>query len=213
MLEQLNARFPDLLLARCAQARFECEIGQPERARSFFETLAARGVLAASPERQLAAQHGAAFRGVPGARRPHRGAQLYGSLRPYHALAASAAESAFYGSISHHLGGLATLLSEPAAAAAHFETRSRCTAGWVRAPGSPTPSTTSRACCWPAARRAIATGPDRARRRCPRHRTRARHGHPGRAGGGAAAGDPGRDPPARTPAPLLDLTSLNGDVV
>jgi tetratricopeptide (TPR) repeat protein len=121
VLEQLNARFPNLLLARCAQARFECETGQPERARSFFEALAAREFSPLPRDASwllsmvLLSEVCQALGDAP------RGAQLYESLRPYHALAASVADSAFYGAVSYHLGGLATLLSDPASAAAHFE--------------------------------------------------------------------------------------------
>jgi DNA-binding winged helix-turn-helix (wHTH) protein len=121
VLEQLNARFPDLLLARCTQARFECETGQPERARSFFETLAARGFSPLPRDASWLLSMALLSEVCQALGDAQRGAQLYESLRPYHALAASAAEAVFYGSISHHLGGLATLLSEPAAAAAHFE--------------------------------------------------------------------------------------------
>ena len=51
----------------------------------------------------------------------HRGAELYELLRPYHALNSHLSGVAFYGSVHHHLGGLATLLSDPAAGASHFE--------------------------------------------------------------------------------------------
>ncbi len=122
VLEQLNTRFPDLLLARCAKARFECETGQPERARSFFETLAAREFSPLPQDASWLLSMALLSEVCQELGDTDCGAQLYGSLRPYHALAASAAESAFYGSISHHLGGLATLLSESVAAAAHFET-------------------------------------------------------------------------------------------
>ena len=122
VLEQLNTRFPDLLLARCAKARFECETGQPERARSFFETLAEREFSPLPQNASWLLSMALLSEVCQTLGDADRGAQLYESLRPYHALAASAAESAFYGSISHHLGGLATLLSESGAAAAQFET-------------------------------------------------------------------------------------------
>ncbi len=120
-LEQLNARFPDLLPARCGWARFECASGRPERARGFFETLAERGFSTIPRDSSWLFSHALLSEVCQALGDTHRGAQLYDLLRPYHALAATVVEFAFYGSISHHLGGLATLLSEPTAAAAHYE--------------------------------------------------------------------------------------------
>ena len=121
VMEQLDARFPDHPMARCGRARFESAASRPERARGIFETLAARGFSTIPRDASFLTTMALLSEVCRALGDTHRGAQLYELLRPYHALSSSLAGLAFYGSISHHLGGLAALLSEPAAATAHFE--------------------------------------------------------------------------------------------
>jgi hypothetical protein len=116
-----DARFPDLLIAHCGRARFECAADRPERARDIFETLATRGFLTIPRDGNFLFTMALLAEVCQALVDTHRGAELYELLRPYHALNSSLAGVVFYGSVSHHLGGLATLLSKLDAAAAHYE--------------------------------------------------------------------------------------------
>ena len=158
-IRDLVAEYPARPVFRCALAHLHARLGHATEAKRALDDLAQDDFSGLPFDQEwlfgmsLLAETSALLGDSASA------AVLYRLLVPWAAFNAADHPEGIRGSISRYLGLLATMTQSWPRAELHFEDALAGTSGWARAPGSPTPSTTTRGCCTPVTVEAISSAP------------------------------------------------------